>query len=312
MRWWYEEVAVPIRPRLPVAVEPIGDRGALEKDAGYVAFSERRHDLAGEKVDRQAVCGFEPGSRRAIKFGCPIVGIGCGAHISRVPLVRTVHTLSHVMPSAQSGAGSYIDFGYSDVGPLSHAEIVFPAVLSLAGKMEEGCRVLDIGCGNGLLSGLFLDRGCHVVGVDLSEEGVAIARSSYPAGRFELVPADGRILQRLGEPPFDLVVSTEVIEHLYDPSDFLKGSFGALRPGGRAIVSTPYHGYWKNVLIAATGKFDQHVQVQNKGGHIKFWSRATLERAMQREGFGDFEFRGVGRIPLLWKSMVVAASRPRG
>jgi SAM-dependent methyltransferase len=214
------------------------------------------------------------------------------------------------MHSSQSGAGSYVDYGYSDDGPLSHAEFVFPAVLSLAGKVGNDCRVLDIGCGNGLLSGLFLSHGCQVVGVDLSEQGIAIARARYPAARFELMPADERVLERLDEPPFDLVVSTEVIEHLYDPAGFLEGCYGALLPGGRLIMSTPYHGYWKNLVIAAIGKFDRHAQAQLKGGHIKFWSRATIEQAMHREGFRDFDFRGVGRIPLLWKSMVVAGSRP--
>ena len=84
-------------------------------------------------------------------------------------------------------------------------------------------RVLDVGCGNGFLLGHFLKKGCTVVGIDLSEQGVALARRTYPKGRFELLSADDKILDVLGEAPFDIVISTEVIEHLYAPRDFGRG-----------------------------------------------------------------------------------------
>lgn len=133
----------------------------------------------------------------------------------------------------------YVDYGFSDAEPAYGSDVVFPAVLGLAGDLIRGTRVLDIGCGNGALSGLFLERECQVVGVDLGERGIEIARTAHPEARFEVVPADDRILERLGEPPFDLVVSTEVIEHLYAPEACLRGGYVALRPGGRLILSTP-------------------------------------------------------------------------
>jgi 2-polyprenyl-6-hydroxyphenyl methylase/3-demethylubiquinone-9 3-methyltransferase len=124
------------------------------------------------------------------------------------------------------------------------------------------------------------------------------------------MPADERMLERLGEAPFDLVASTEVIEHLYAPDAYLRGCFEALRPGGRLILSTPYHGWLKNVLIAATGRFDAHVQARIRGGHIKFWSRATLTAVLRDAGFEAPVFRGGGRLPYIWRSMVVSARRP--
>jgi len=54
-----------------------------------------------------------------------------------------------------------------------------------------------------------------VVGIDLSKQGVQLARLTYPNARFEELPADQNILESLGEEPFDIVVSAEVIEHLY-------------------------------------------------------------------------------------------------
>jgi 2-polyprenyl-6-hydroxyphenyl methylase/3-demethylubiquinone-9 3-methyltransferase len=172
--------------------------------------------------------------------------------------------------------------------------------------------VLDAGCGNGALAGLLLERGCRVVGIDLGRRGIEIARSTYPDARFEVMPVDERMVERLDEHPFDLVVSTEVLEHLYAPDAFLRGCYAALRPGGRLILSTPYHGWLKNVLIAATGKFDEHVSPTVRGGHIKFWSKRTLTAALHYAGFGQLEFRGAGRVRFLWQSMVVAATRPDG
>ena len=105
--------------------------------------------------------------------------------------------------------------------------------------------------------------------------------------------------------PFDLVVSTEVVEHLYAPRLLPLFAGKVLKAGGIVILTTPYHGYLKNVLIAATGHWDTHHTALWEGGHIKFWSRRTLAQLMAENGFETIAFRGVGRLPLLWKSMIM-------
>lgn len=212
-------------------------------------------------------------------------------------------------PSAHSPA-AYVDFGWSAATACDSAAYVDPQIFALAGAaVARGARVLDMGCGNGALAGRFLSRGCQVVGVDLSATGVAAARKAHPDARFERLAVDGDVLAELGEAPFDLVVSTEVIEHLYAPLQYLLACHGALRRGGRLILSTPYHGYLKNVAIAAAGGFDTHVQSGKQGGHIKFWSRSSLGSEMTKAGFRDLRFRGAGRLPFLWKSMVMSGDR---
>ena len=114
----------------------------------------------------------------------------------------------------------------------------------------------DVGCGNEFLCGEFLKRGCRVVGIDLSTQGIQIARRSYPTGRFELLEANPDILERLDEEPFDLVISSEVVEHIYQPRDWAKGCYTALKRGGRFICTTPYHGYFKqpaNLIVRYVG-----------------------------------------------------------
>lgn len=70
------------------------------------------------------------------------------------------------------------------------------------------------------------------------------------------------------------------------------------------MISTPYHGYLKNVLIALTGRFDRHHDPLWEGGHLKFFSPRTLRRLVERDGFRMVEIHRVGRIPALAKSMV--------
>lgn len=122
--------------------------------------------------------------------------------------------------------------------------------------------------------------------------------------------ADDQLLEKLGCAPFDLVISTEVVEHLYDPRAFARGCFKALRLGGRFILSTPYHGYLKNLALSLAGKWDFHANPLWDGGHIKLWSRRTLSRLLSEAGFSNLQFRGTGRLPWLWMSMVRAGDKP--
>jgi 2-polyprenyl-6-hydroxyphenyl methylase/3-demethylubiquinone-9 3-methyltransferase len=204
----------------------------------------------------------------------------------------------------------YKDYGWKSAAP-SHMHAHFmPHVLALAGELRPETRVLDVGCGNGFTCGEFLKRGCRVVGLDLSEQGISVARQTYPEGRFEILAADDRVLDRLGETPFDLVISTEVVEHLYDPRGYARGCFSALKPGGRFICSTPYHGYLKNLALSFAGKWDDHANPLWDGGHIKLWSRRTLSRLLNETGFRNLRFRGAGRLPFLWMTMVMAGDKP--
>jgi 2-polyprenyl-6-hydroxyphenyl methylase/3-demethylubiquinone-9 3-methyltransferase len=75
------------------------------------------------------------------------------------------------------------------------------------------------------------------------------------------------------------------------------------------IVSTPFHGYWKNLMLAVTGKLDDHFTVLWDGGHIKFWSPRTLRAVLSEAGFQDIRFHRVGRVPLLAKSMMAVFRR---
>lgn len=171
-------------------------------------------------------------------------------------------------------------------------------------------RILDIGCGNGWFARDLSDGGFRtVVGLEPSESGIRHARQLAPEAefhRFSVYDADSIETGR-----FDIAISAEVIEHLYHPRTLVDLAWRTLRDGGIFIVTTPYHGWLKNVLIAAAGKWDHHHQPWGEGSHIKFWSRPSLTAFLEARGFIVVEFVGVERVRWLWKSMILVARKNR-
>jgi 2-polyprenyl-6-hydroxyphenyl methylase/3-demethylubiquinone-9 3-methyltransferase len=164
-------------------------------------------------------------------------------------------------------------------------------------------RVFDLGCGNGVVAKTLAADGYDVTAVDTSETGIEMARRAGVSGcRFEVASAYDDLGARFGL--FDAVISLEVVEHLFSPAAYAQTVKGLLGPGAPAIVSTPYHGYLKNLAISITGKWDTHLAPNWEGGHIKFFSRDTLRQLFAEAGLHETAFLRAGRIAPLAKSMI--------
>ncbi len=169
--------------------------------------------------------------------------------------------------------------------------------------------ILDLGCGNGALVKYLVQHNYDAFGTDASESGIKIA-SKFSKSRFALQDlTEDHLPQQFDQLTFDTIISTEVIEHLYDPKMFIDFCKNILlkNGGGEIILSTPYHGYLKNLSLALMGKWDNHADPLWDGGHIKLWSKKTLSRLLTQKGFTVTDFVGCGRLPYLWKSMVIKA-----
>jgi 2-polyprenyl-6-hydroxyphenyl methylase/3-demethylubiquinone-9 3-methyltransferase len=110
------------------------------------------------------------------------------------------------------------------------------AVVGLAGK-----RVLDVGCGGGLLAEAMAQRGARVTGIDMSPESLAVARLHLLASA--QLPVDYRELPAedlAAESPstFDVVTCMELLEHVPDPASLVHSCARLVRPGGSVFFST--------------------------------------------------------------------------
>jgi 2-polyprenyl-6-hydroxyphenyl methylase/3-demethylubiquinone-9 3-methyltransferase len=208
------------------------------------------------------------------------------------------------------------DYGWvSGVAEESHDYLQTP-ILRLVDELavrskarNHTLRVFDAGCGNGALLLSLMTRGYVLAGCDASQSGVREARKQ--CGQLAQVEHLSVYddLAAVFDRKWDVVIATEVIEHLYSPRVFIERAKEMLRPGGTLILTTPYHGYIKNLVMAVSGKLDAHFTALWDGGHIKFWSHRTMTRLLLEFGMTDISFSGAGRFPGLWKSMVVTCRK---
>jgi 2-polyprenyl-6-hydroxyphenyl methylase/3-demethylubiquinone-9 3-methyltransferase len=117
----------------------------------------------------------------------------------------------------------------------------------LAGK-----TALDVGCGAGLLTEPLVRLGASVTGIDASPEVIAVAREHAEAMALAIDYRAGDVQEFQCQ--FDLVTAMEVIEHVADPSTFLKALARRLAPGGLLILSTPNATAWSRLMMITVGE----------------------------------------------------------
>lgn len=200
-------------------------------------------------------------------------------------------------------------FGFSSTGHLYHHRYVLPAIADLLPR-KRGLSALDAGCGNGSLTAWLAKRGLNVTGIDVAEDGIVLARSRYLDIKFYNRSVYDSIVDLRPVNGWDVIITSEVIEHLYAPARFVANVYDNLAPGGYIIVTTPYHGYVKNLALSLANGWDSHFHVHREGGHIKFFSNRSLTELLHAAGFNEVVFRNAGRLPWLWKSIVCRAQRP--
>jgi 2-polyprenyl-3-methyl-5-hydroxy-6-metoxy-1,4-benzoquinol methylase len=163
--------------------------------------------------------------------------------------------------------------------------------------------VLDFGCGMGWMAP-FLSRFGRVTGIDFGEEGIRIARKLYrDEATFILADPDSPSLG-LGSAAFDVVVASEVIEHVPDHTAFLIQVARLVRPGGWCVLTTPNGNVWE--------EFRRHPQYGLQLQPNEHWLRpkeltrllrAAGFRVMRHEGRPVYTFRHGWSASLQSKSM---------
>jgi 2-polyprenyl-3-methyl-5-hydroxy-6-metoxy-1,4-benzoquinol methylase len=215
------------------------------------------------------------------------------------------------MPSAPNDAAAApTEYAYPDGSARWDDEYVWRAARRTLRRIAApGARVFELGCGNGVTAGRLRSSGYEVTAVDPSESGIEAARKTQAGVAFHVGRVEDPLAERHGR--FPLVLSLEVVEHCYSAQRFATCAHELLEPGGRLILSTPYHGYLKNLALAVTGRMDAHFDPLWEHGHIKFFSKRTISELLRGTGFEVERIDLAGRIAPRAKSMVVTA-RKRG
>jgi SAM-dependent methyltransferase len=171
----------------------------------------------------------------------------------------------------------------------------------LRAGVRPGDRVLDLGCGDGRFTDEIARMGAEPVGVDIAQGALDRARARHPGLDFRQAPIEGPL--PLDDVSFDVVWSSEVIEHVADTARWLSEIRRVLVPRGRLLLTTPSHG---RVRIAVMGieAFSDPL-----GDHLHLYTRASLQALLAEFGFDSISVRTAGGPPFLRRLLLARAVR---
>lgn len=185
----------------------------------------------------------------------------------------------------------------------------------------EGLRILDIGCGGGLVSEPMARLGASVTAVDASEANIKTAMTHAEEGGLKIDFRAGTVeaLIEAGEAPFDIVLNLEVVEHVADPQSFLTNCASLVKPGGLTIVAT-LNRTPKAFALAIVGA-EYVLGWLPRGTHEfeKFLKPEEIDQAVSAAGLKTQPPQGVSYNPLMdeWRltddskvNYMLVATRP--
>ena len=153
-------------------------------------------------------------------------------------------------------------------------------------------KILDLGCSSGLLAERLRGLGHHVVGVDVNEiEGVR-ARTDH----FVRADLNEGIPSEVGS-GFDIVLLADVLEHVLSPGTLISQARDVLSPSGLALICVPNMAHWYPRFRATVGMFDYDQRGILDATHVRFFTRRSLVKLIERRGLAIQRVEPVG-LPL--------------
>jgi 2-polyprenyl-3-methyl-5-hydroxy-6-metoxy-1,4-benzoquinol methylase len=182
----------------------------------------------------------------------------------------------------------------------------------LRDRLPAGAEVLDVGCGNGVISRSLGEQGFKVRGIDVSEKAIAKAKAlnTFPNVRFEVVSAEQLVAEGSR---YYAVICSEVLEHLSNPDKLLNVLYQSLQPEGILIVTVPNgngprellvtrpfislqrknNAVWRFVLACKKAFGYKGTTVQSDAEdltHIQFFTRHSLDKLAAGSRFRIVQF----------------------
>jgi SAM-dependent methyltransferase len=270
-----------------------------EFHSGYRAYSVKalsqipfEQNSDGFNFDTQIIIQLHDAGMRMVEvpiptyYGdeiCYVDGIGYAADVTKDVVAYRLH-------KAGFGDGSRIalndEYQLKPSEDSSHGRI-----LNLL-RSREPSKILDLGCSGGLLSEKLQEMGHFVAGVDVADvDGV-----NERMGMFTKADLNQGIPAEIGK-EFDVVLAADVIEHLTDPATFLGQVKTVISPDGLAIFCVPNVAHWYPRFRMTLGLFDYDQRGILDRTHLRFFTRRSFRRLVERNGFTIQRLQAVG-LPL--------------
>jgi SAM-dependent methyltransferase len=163
-------------------------------------------------------------------------------------------------------------------------EIANPEIPKIMKELPRGLRVLDVACGSGVHGAEMLRLyGHRVVGVDLSEASIRKAKTRLA----EAYVADVTHPERYpfhGRQHFDIILLSDILEHLTDPLDVLTRHYQLLAPGGHVLISLPNVAIWNVRFELLFGRFEYQDTGTLDRTHMRFFTHRSVRRFLSEAG----------------------------
>jgi 2-polyprenyl-6-hydroxyphenyl methylase/3-demethylubiquinone-9 3-methyltransferase len=165
----------------------------------------------------------------------------------------------------------------------------------LAGK-----RVVDVGCGGGILSESMAGRGADVTGIDLSEKALAVARLHLLecGGRVDYRHIAAEQLATEAPAAYDVVTCLEMLEHVPDPASTIRACATLIKPGGHAFFSTISRNPKAYLLAVVGAEYVLNLLPRGTHDYAKFIRPSELARMVRNAGLDVEEIIGMSYNPL--------------
>ncbi len=170
----------------------------------------------------------------------------------------------------------------------------------------RGLRVLDVGCGAGLLSEAMAGEGARVTGIDLSPELIDVAQlhllESGRQAEYRVVSAEDLAAERPGS--FDAVTCMEMLEHVPDPASVLRACFTLLAPGGMLLLSTLNRTPAAFALAIVGAEYVARLLPKGTHDYRSFIKPSELAAALRAAGFELRDVSGLSYNPITRRAAI--------
>jgi 2-polyprenyl-6-hydroxyphenyl methylase/3-demethylubiquinone-9 3-methyltransferase len=191
---------------------------------------------------------------------------------------------------------------WDPAGPSKPLHDLNPVRLSFIEHVRplSGARVLDVGCGGGILSEALARGGAQVLGIDLSRAVLDVAELHALEGKlaieYQAIAAEEIASQRPAA--FDMVTCMEMLEHVPDPAAALQALARLVKPGGDVIVSTLNRKPLAFAVAIVGAEYIARVLPRGTHEYLKFIRPSELARWGRAAGLKLMDLRGIAYNPL--------------